>query len=201
MSGKGIVLLVEDNLKILNLNRRILEKDGLMVLAAKTIAEAREYVKLAVPDLVVLDIMMPDGSGLDFLSEFREQCKAPVLFLTAKTEHEDILDGLRAGGNDYIAKPYDIAEFRMRVLGFLSLVDSVKKHRRQDNVPSPSSVLTERELSVAMFAAQGLLNKEIAAKVFLSESRVKTSLSGIYSKLEISDKANKRDLLAEILDK
>jgi DNA-binding response OmpR family regulator len=201
MAEKGTVLLVEDDDKILEINRRVLEREGLLVLTAKTLRKAREMLKLAIPNVVVLDIMLPDGSGLDFLSELRRVCQSPVLFLTAKAEHDDVLSGLVAGGNDYITKPYDIDEFRIRVLGFLRLVDSVKTHQDKGTQDFPAaSVLTEKELAVALLAAQGYCNKEIADKVFLSESRVKTCLSGIYSKIGISDKDNKRELLAEALN-
>jgi DNA-binding response OmpR family regulator len=197
MSEKGITLLVEDDAKILEINRRVLEREGLLVLTAKTLRQARERLKLTIPDAVVLDIMLPDGSGLDFLSELRRVCQAPVLFLTAKTELDDILSGLSSGGNDYITKPYDIDEFRMRVLSFLRLVGSAKMQNTQET--PAASVLTEKELSVALLAAQGFANKEIADKVFLSESRIKTRLTDIYSKLGISDKENKRVLLTEVL--
>ena len=197
MFEKGVVLLLEDNLKILDLNRRMLEKEGLMVLAAKTIKEARERIKIAIPDVAVLDIMLPDGSGLDFFSELREVCDAPVLFLTAKAERADVLAGLTLGGNDYISKPYDIDEFRARVMGFIRLVDSVKTRRVFS--AKTSSLLSERELSVALCAAEGMSNKDIAGKVYLSESRVKTCLSGVYRKLGIAGKKEKRNLLAELL--
>ncbi|MDR2656512.1 MAG: response regulator transcription factor [Oscillospiraceae bacterium] len=121
MNESGTVLLVEDNLKLLSLNRRILEEAGHRTLAARNLTEARAYLKTAAPDVVVLDIMLPDGNGVDFLAEIREACDAPVLFLTAKTEKEDKLTGLRAGGSDYITKPYDIDELRERVSAFLRL--------------------------------------------------------------------------------
>ncbi|MDR2572344.1 MAG: response regulator [Oscillospiraceae bacterium] len=198
MAERGIALLVEDNPKILDLNRRMLEKEGLMVLIAKTIDEARELIKIAVPDVAVLDIMLPDGSGLDFLPELRKISDAPVLFLTARAEREDVLAGLTAGGNDYITKPYDIDEFRARVMGFIRFTESVKT--RKSSSLSISSLLNEKELSVALYAAEGLSNKDIATKVYLSESRIKTSLSAIYRKLGISDKKDKRNILAEILN-
>ncbi|MDR0464838.1 MAG: response regulator [Treponema sp.] len=195
MSDNGIALLVEDNQKILDINRRLLEKEGIMVLAARTIAQARDCIKLARPDIAVLDIMLPDGSGLDFLSELHDAYDdTPALFLTAKAEHADVLAGLTAGGNDYITKPYDIDELRMRVLNFLRLA---KKRRKEEH--HVSSLLSEKELAIALLASKGSFNKEIAQKVFLSESRVKTCLSGIYRKLGISDKENKREMLAEIL--
>ena len=197
MLDKGIVLLLEDNLKILDLNRRMLEKEGLMVLAARTIEQARARIKIAIPDVAVLDIMLPDGSGLDFFSEFRKVCDAPVLFLTAKAERSDVLAGLALGGNDYISKPYDIDEFRARVMGFIRLVDSVKTRRIFS--AKMSSLLSESELSVALCAAEGMTNKDIAGKVYLSESRVKTCLSGVYRKLGITGKKEKRTLLAALL--
>jgi len=199
MSDNGIVLLLEDNAKILDINRRMLEQEGLIVLTAKTIAEARERLKIAVPDVAVLDIMLPDGSGIDFLSELRKVCDAPALFLTAKAEHDDVLAGLTAGGNDYITKPYDIDEFRMRVISFLRLVGPAKTSHGRSS-PSLTAVLSEKELAVALLAARGKHNKEIAEEVFLSESRVKTCLTGIYHKLGIADKDNKRDLLAQMLN-
>jgi len=201
----GIALLVEDNQQILDINCRMLEKEGILVLTAKTIAEARERIKLARPDVAVLDIMMPDGSGIDFLSELRQLYETPsnpvcALFLTAKAERSDVLAGLAAGGNDYITKPYNIDELRMRVLGFLRLTDSSKTRKKKSPKDSSStSILTEKELIVALLAAKGLYNKEIADKIFLSESRVKTCLSGIYRKLGISEKENKRNLLVQLL--
>ena len=201
MTEKGIVLLVEDNVKILTINKRLLEKEGLLVLTAKSLSEARERIKLVIPDVAVLDIMLPDGSGLDFLSELQEVCDAPALFLTAKADRDDILAGLKAGGNDYITKPYDIEEFRMRVLSFLHLALAAKTRRNHQGIQAStaSSLLTDKELAVALLAAKGLYNKEIANKVFLSESRVKTGLSGIYRKLGITDKENKRELLVKML--
>lgn len=127
MNKQSIVLLVEDNINIQNSNRRILEHSGLAVLTAETLREAREYLKKASPDVVVMDIMLPDGNGLEFLPELRKSCLAPVLFLTAKDKQEEKLAGLCAGGNDYIVKPYDINEFRMRILNFLALQQNNKK--------------------------------------------------------------------------
>jgi len=139
MSEKGVILLVEDNLKILDANRRIFEEDGYTVLTAGTLQKAWTHLKTAEPDVIVLDIMLPDGNGFDFLAELRETCSAPVLFLTAKDEREDKLKGLRAGGNDYITKPYDIDELRERVVNFLRFA------RR----PPPRVKLGSLELDVA----------------------------------------------------
>lgn len=121
MSERGVILLVEDNLKILEANRRIFEEDGHTVLTADTLQKARKYLTETEPDVIVLDVVLPDGNGFDFMAELRETCVAPVLFLTARDERENKLKGLRAGGNDYITKPYDIDELRERVINFLRL--------------------------------------------------------------------------------
>jgi len=197
MVEKGIVLLVEDNPKILDINRRMLEKDGYIVLTAKTIEEARERIKIVLPDVAVLDITLPDGNGLDFLSELREVSNAPVLFLTAKTERADVLAGLTAGGNDYITKPYDIDEFRARVMGFMRLMETAKEQTKPED--SLSSLLSDKELTIALYVAKGMSNKDIAGKVYLSESRIKTCLSGIYRKLGLSADKDKRSMLKNIL--
>jgi DNA-binding response OmpR family regulator len=112
--------------------------------------------------------MLPDGNGLDFLAELRGVCAAPVLFLTAKTEKEDKLAGLRAGGNDYITKPYDIDELRERVSAFLRLIrDKGKPPDRiafgsltfdlisnQAFADGRDILLTQKEFALLLFLAQ-----------------------------------------------
>lgn len=111
----GTILLVEDNAKILEANRWILQERGHTVLCAETLAQARAVLSAEKPDIAVLDIMLPDGDGITFLPELRKICNIPVLFLTSLTEQAEIIKGLRAGSNDYITKPYKIDEFCARV--------------------------------------------------------------------------------------
>jgi DNA-binding response OmpR family regulator len=111
----GVILLVEDNKKILEANRWILQERGHTVLCAETLEQARAVLSKEIPDVAVLDIMLPDGDGITFLPELRKICNIPVLFLTSLTEQEEIISGLRAGSNDYITKPYKIDEFCARV--------------------------------------------------------------------------------------
>lgn len=112
---KETILLVEDDPNILRTNRRILEREGFAVLSAATLGEARSLLREHTPDALVLDIRLPDGSGLSFCQEIRPTTTAPVLFLTAMDEKSEIIEGLVAGGNDYITKPYDVDEFLARV--------------------------------------------------------------------------------------
>lgn len=109
MSSGKRVLLVEDNEKILYGNKRMLEWEGYMVDTALTLGEAQKRMAGTPPDVIVLDIMLPDGSGLDFMRRLRESINGsiPILLLTGLTTQEDILHGLRSGGDDYLTKPYD----------------------------------------------------------------------------------------------
>lgn len=125
MSTKRI-LLVEDNEQIMRGNERMLTRRGYEVISALTLTEARSAVQVQMPDLFVLDIMLPDGSGLDFMAELRRHSQVPVLLLTGLTTPEDIMRGLSQGGDDYLAKPYDFGVLLARVEALL---------RRAENVP------------------------------------------------------------------
>lgn len=113
------ILLVEDDEHIMNINRNKLTKVGYRVLEAETLWEATELMETEKPDLIVLDVMLPDGNGVNWCVEIRGGGnEPPILFLSAKNETPDILDGFKAGGDDYLTKPYDlnILLARMKVL-------------------------------------------------------------------------------------
>lgn len=125
-SGKAI-LLVEDNEKIMSGNIRKFQREGYDTAAALTLHEARASILERKPDAIVLDIMLPDGSGLDFLRELRESENAgiPILLLTGLGTKEDILHGLKSGGDDYLTKPYDYNELLARVEALLRIAERV----------------------------------------------------------------------------
>lgn len=116
---KATLLIVEDDLNILRANTAALELEGYRVLAAETLESARSAAKACPPDLILLDILLPDGNGLDFCGELRGESGVRILFLSALGEKADVLAGLRAGGDDYIAKPYDMDELILRVEALL----------------------------------------------------------------------------------
>lgn len=118
MNG-GYILLVEDEKAVSELNRRYLETAGYQVSAARTIKEARAAVWERPPDLVILDVLLPDGSGYDFCREFRELSTAPVLFLTCLDAAADVVRGLSLGGDDYLMKPYNMDVLLARVAAAL----------------------------------------------------------------------------------
>jgi len=116
---QALILLIEDNLKILSANKRVFEGEGYQVETAETLKEARQALTAVTPDVIVLDLMLPDGNGLELIGEIRAVTAAPLLILTSLRGKEDYLKGLRVGGDDYITKPYDIDVLVARVEAFL----------------------------------------------------------------------------------
>lgn len=119
------ILLVEDNEQIMQGNERMLKRRGYEVITALSLAEARIAIQAQMPDLFVLDIMLPDGSGLDFMAELRKYSQTPILLLTGLTTPEDIVRGLTAGGDDYLPKPYDFGVLLARVEALLRRAQQV----------------------------------------------------------------------------
>jgi DNA-binding response OmpR family regulator len=110
------ILLVEDEQELQELNKEMLtRRGGYHVRLAMSLKEARDMIAAGEPSLIVLDIMLPDGSGLDFLKELRQKSDIPVLLLTGLGTSQDVVRGLSAGGDDYLAKPYDNDELLARI--------------------------------------------------------------------------------------
>jgi len=144
------ILLIEDNEQILRGNERMLRRRGYEVSAAATLREARDLLRASSPDAIVLDIMLPDGSGLDFLKELREERNTPVLLLTGLATPEDIIAGLTGGGDDYLAKPYDFGVLLARLEALLRragrLPDTLQKGPLQLDIVSGRALLHGADL-------------------------------------------------------
>ena len=109
------ILLIEDNEQILEGNRYFLSTRGYTINTAKTLDEGTAAIQQWAPDLIILDIMLPDGSGLDFLARLRHSSDIPVLLLTGLSAPADMVRGLERGGDDYLPKPYDFSVLLARV--------------------------------------------------------------------------------------
>lgn len=124
-----LILMVEDNPDVSRINRKLLIRRGFDVISAVTLAEARSALAQNKPDLILLDIILPDGSGLAFIGEIREVTTAPIILLTSMSEGEDIYRGLMTGADDYMTKPYRIDELYARIVAQLR---RVTLHSRED---------------------------------------------------------------------
>ncbi len=115
MNNKYKVLLVEDEPNICNLIGTMLESAGYQVIAAHTCAMARMMFFSHVPDLVILDLGLPDEDGMHFLEDVREESVVPVIVLSARSDEQDKVAALDGGANDYVTKPFGSAELLARV--------------------------------------------------------------------------------------
>jgi len=125
--NRKAILLVEDDVSLNKINRVALEAEGYAVFAALNLTQAREHLETITPDLIVLDVKLPDGTGFDLCKELREQSRydgVPILFLTSVTDQTGEMEGLHSGGNDYLRKPYGIELLRTRVNNLFKLRES-----------------------------------------------------------------------------
>lgn len=109
------VLLVDDDKTVQEDNRRYFEQQGYEVVCAATARRAEEIVCAAALDCVVLDVDLPDESGFSLCARLRERTSLPIVFLSGYTEEESRIKGLSIGGDDYVCKPYSLAELELRV--------------------------------------------------------------------------------------
>jgi len=116
--GRGPVLVVDDESDIVDFLTTILEDEGYQVVAARDGVEAMEIIQAAGPALMILDLMMPRMNGLQVLDELRTGKFTPrpsTIVLSAKSTHQDILDALERGADDFIPKPFDLEDLLLRV--------------------------------------------------------------------------------------
>jgi two-component system response regulator MprA len=135
LSAPVTIGICEDDADLRSVLRRVLEAEGMTVRTASTGHQAVEAFSASPPDLLVLDIGLPDSDGRDVCQALRAHgCRAPVLFLTARITLTDRLSGFHAGGDDYLAKPFAVAELIVRIAALLRRAD------HHEGRPDPRSV-------------------------------------------------------------
>jgi DNA-binding response OmpR family regulator len=120
--AKYKILVVDDDRNIVDLVRLYLERDGYQVLVAYDGLEALKLARQRRPDLIVLDLLLPEVEGLDVCRILQAESKVPIIMLTAKTTEEDKLIGLELGADDYVTKPFSPRELVARVRAVLRRV-------------------------------------------------------------------------------
>lgn len=163
---KQTILMIEDNVDIMKINRSELTMHGYRVLEAETLEKGRDLLEQENPDLILLDILLPDGNGIAFCEELRKKSDVPILFLSALDENQHIVNGLMSGGDDYLPKPYDMDIMVARVEALLRRVrrkeepmitkgaltlDTLSHHAF---VKGKDIHLTQREYAVLLYLVQ-----------------------------------------------
>ena len=117
---KAHILVVDDDDGIRNLVKKFLNEKNYLVNTASTAEEAQNKTDIVKFDLIILDIMMPGKSGLEFLSENKSFIDTPIILLTAKGEARERVEGLETGADDYLPKPFEPQELLLRIKNILS---------------------------------------------------------------------------------
>jgi len=117
---KAHILVVDDDDGIRKLVKQFLNKNNYLVTTAKNSEDALDKVKIIKFDLIILDIMMPGKSGLEFTNENKKKLDTPIILLTAKGETSDRIEGLEIGADDYLSKPFEPKELILRINNILS---------------------------------------------------------------------------------
>mgnify|MGYP001212049809 CR=1 FL=1 len=150
---RPLVLVVDDEPRIIRFVRINLEMEGFRVLEAHNGLEAVDQVRANLPNLVILDVMMPEMDGFETLRLIREITNVPVIMLTVRNAEEDRVRGLDSGADDYVTKPFSPRELISRVRAVL--------RRMQPLAPAGTSVLTiDERLGVDFNTGEIILNGE-----------------------------------------
>ena len=130
------ILVVDDDDGIRNLVKKYLNENNFLITTANNAEDAEEKIKIIKFDLIVLDIMMPGQSGLEFISKNKNKFNTPVILLTAKGEANDRVEGLEIGADDYLPKPFEPKELILRIRNILNKTKSknIKRIIEFDNI-------------------------------------------------------------------
>lgn len=126
------VLLIEDEKQIRRFVRAAVEEEGCLVFEADTMARGLVEAGLCKPDLLVLDLGLPDGNGIDLIRDVRGWSDVPILILSARSQERDKITALDAGADDYLTKPFSVGELRARVRALL------RRRSRNGELASPT---------------------------------------------------------------
>ena len=182
--GLTMLLAVEDGLEVVGE-----AGDGL---------EGVELAERAAPDVVLLDVRMPKKSGIEACTAIKETVpSAKIIMLTVSDEEADLYEAVKSGASGYLLKDSSIEEVAqaVRVVAdgqslispsmAIKLIDEFKQMAKPERATGPALRLTERELDVLRLVAQGHSNKEIAARLFISENTVKNHVRNMLEKLQL----------------
>ena len=174
-----IILMVEDDSTIAFAVKYAVEQEGFNLDIAENLENARKIVNSKEYDLILLDVMLPDGNGYEFLKQLREHDEdTPVIFLTACDEEVNIVMGLDIGGDDYITKPFRVRELISRINAILR-----RKGKSQD---SNKKILKFKNISIHTLEARVFKNNE---EIFLTSAEYKLLLILIQNKNMVLSRA------------
>ena len=123
------ILVVDDDDGIRSLVKKYLYENNFLITTAENAEDAKKKIELIKFDLIILDIMMPGKSGLEFISENKKKLQTPVILLTAKGEPNERIEGLEIGADDYLPKPFEPKELILRIKNILNKTKTITQKR------------------------------------------------------------------------
>jgi len=158
MTEPAHILVIDDDDRLRDLLRRFLSESGFRVSDAANANQARQLLSVITFDMLVVDVMMPGETGVEFLASIRSDNDVPALFLTALSETENRIDGLEAGADDYIAKPFEPRELILRIQRILARRPKMENSHQVSFGPFTFDVesgrLTENETLIHITTAE-----------------------------------------------
>ena len=205
------ILVVDDKLNIQKLLTEVLTSKGFDVTCASNGRDAQLVLKKQTPDLILLDIMMPQMDGYEFISKLRETSDLPVIMITAKQQENDVVRGFELGADDYISKPFKMSELLVRVQAVLKRTSrnlSANPQLKVANLALDTKTKEFRidnqfvELTLAEIALISLLMKSVehtVSKAEICSHLINEGYSGSEStlKIHIRNLRNKLEPLVE----
>ncbi|MFT4536995.1 MAG: two-component system response regulator TrcR [Saprospiraceae bacterium] len=164
------ILLAEDEISLGQIIQESLEMRGFEVIYCKDGAEALLQYEKERPELLVLDVMMPKKDGFSVAKEIRmTDKKTPMIFLTSKSQTQDVIDGFQHGGNDYIKKPFSMEELIVRIK---ALLDRVELKQNEESIVIGKYIFNKKKQLLQLDSAeQPLTHRESELLYHLSERR------------------------------
>jgi two-component system phosphate regulon response regulator OmpR len=124
---KKSILLVDDDQRLRELLKDYLNEKNFQVFTSEDFDEAKEILGFFIFDLIILDRMMPTGDGINLIQDIKKVAKTPIIMLTAMSENNDKIDGLKTGTDDYLSKPFEPEELFLRINNLLKLYENVNQ--------------------------------------------------------------------------
>lgn len=165
---KHKILIIDDEEMILTMLKKCLEAENFLVYTADHAKKALELMSAA-PDIILLDINMPEMDGLELCQFVREHISCPIIFLTARVSEQDVIQGLSAGGDDYITKPFRMDELLARILAHLRREE---RKNNADNLKFDEELIIDYNSRMVFFGRRQLdfSNKEFEIIRLLSQN-------------------------------
>jgi DNA-binding response OmpR family regulator len=178
------ILVVDDEKKLRDLIRVYLEQEAYRVVEAGNGREALYVARYEKPDLIILDLMMPEMGGYDFMRAYSKEAQTPVIMLTAKVEDQDKILGLELGADDYITKPFNVRELIARVRAVLR---RLQKSTAESDVLRAADIVLDRIRRTVVVGDRAI---DLTPSEFAILATLMAAPGQVFSRLDLLDRVS-----------